>query len=74
MIRHCNNSSSMHGYVSNNVETIEKKKNYFGLMNLNILFSTNEATFVRTCFFNLVYLYYHNYHIPTCLEHVSVVQ
>ena len=42
------------------------------LMNLNVLFSTNKATYVKTCSFNLVNLYY--YHIPTCSEHVSVVQ
>ena len=41
-------------------------------MNLNVLFSSNKATYVKTWFFNLVHLYY--YHIPTRLEHVSVVQ
>ena len=42
------------------------------LMNLNALFSTNKATYMKTRFFNLVHLYYN--HIPTCLEHGSVVQ
>ena len=39
---------------------------------LNTLYSTNEAAYVKIGFLNLVYLYH--YHIPTCLEHVSVVQ
>ena len=26
------------------------------LMNLNVLFSTNKTTYVKTCFLNLVYM------------------
>ena len=43
---------------------------FFVSINTKALFSTNKATYMKTCSLNFVYFYY--YHIPTCLEHVLV--